>query len=140
MEREISNLVPLIGVRPLFESTKPMMNTSFRKPLIALGHKDITTVWIMLAVLEVRKERTAGLIEQGNLAERAALVSDTEPSTLWPHMRVLAQKMSNITDAASCPIAERKECFSPQICCLHDQCLHKSALLIRGTAWSSSLW
>jgi hypothetical protein len=60
----------------------------------------------------------------------AALVSDLQPSALWLHMRVLAQKMRNITDAASCPIAQRKECFSPQVCCLRDQRLQKSALLI----------
>ena len=107
-----------------------MMNACFRKPLVALGGKDIETFWITRSVLKVRKERTPGLIEQVNRAEFAALVSDLQPSALWTHMRVLSQKMSNITDTASCPIAERKECFSPEVFCLRDQCLQNRALLI----------
>src|SRR5689334_3696546 len=106
MKRELSNLVPLLVVRLSFESTKPMMNACFRKPLVALGSKDIETCWITRSVLKVLKERTPGLIEQINSAELATLVSDMQPSALWTHMCVLAQKMSNITHAASCPIAE----------------------------------
>src|SRR6266487_2778356 len=130
MERERSNLIPLLGVRPVFERTKPMMNACFRKPLVALGGKDIETGWITRSVLQVCKERTPGLFEQGNRADRAVLGADLQPSALWPHVRVLAQQLRHLTDAATCPIAERKECCSPEICCLRDQSLQQSALLI----------
>ena len=106
------------------------MNARLCQLLVTLGSKDIETFWITLSVLKVRKERTPGLIEQVNSAELAALGSDMQPSALWTHMCVLSQKMSNITDTASCPIAERKECFSPEVFCLRDQCLQNRALLI----------
>ena len=63
VEREVSDLLPLILVCLLLEATEPMVNTRFRQSLAPLRCKDIGTLWITPTMLKIRKEQSSGLIE-----------------------------------------------------------------------------
>src|SRR5258708_34064698 len=73
MEREVSNLLPLVLACSLFECSKPMMNARFRQSLVALGGEDVRTFRIATAMLKILKERSPALIKQVNLPKFASL-------------------------------------------------------------------
>src|SRR5690348_16183814 len=95
VKREVSTLLPLIFVCLLFQGTEPMVNADFCQLLAPLRGKDIGALWIASTVLKILEEWSPSLVDQIDVAEFAALVSNVQPPNLWSHMGMIYEEMSN---------------------------------------------
>src|SRR5215472_18331714 len=115
MKREVCDEFPLLVVGVPLEAAEPLVDAIFSETRTALGGKDVGTGLLAPAMLEVVIQGAARLVQQIDVAELLALVSDMQPANLWTNMRVFHQQVRHIAHPAPSPIPQGEDCFAAQV-------------------------
>src|SRR5437660_2073579 len=103
MKRESSDEFPFLVVGLPLEALEPLVNAIFGGTRTPRGRKDVGTRALTPAMLEVVIQGATCLVQQIDVTELLALVSDMEPADLRTHMRVFHQEVCRIAHTASGP-------------------------------------
>src|SRR5437667_6294395 len=129
MKREVSDQLPLLAVSLPFEATEPLVNPIFGETRTPLGGKDVGTRALTPAMLEVVIQGATCLVQQIDVTELLALVSDMEPADLRAHMRVFYEQVRDITHAAPRPVAQSEDGLPAQVSFLLKQVVQNEPLV-----------
>src|SRR5207237_3278062 len=109
MKRESSDEFPFLVVGLPLEAPEPLVNAIFGETRTPLGGKDVGTRSLTPAMLEVVIQGATCLVQQIDVTELLALVSDMEPADLRTHMRVFHQEVCRIAHTASGPVSQGED-------------------------------
>ncbi len=84
------------------------MDPFLAQALSALRWKDVGSISISTR-LEILVERLSSLVHEIDIAPLAALVAHMQPSDFRTNMRIGHLQLGDITDPASCPVAEHED-------------------------------
>src|SRR5207244_12815355 len=115
MNRESSDEFPFLVVGLPLEAPEPLVNAIFGETRTPLGRKDVGTRALTPAMLEVVIQGATCLVQQIDVTELLALVSDMEPANLRTHMRVFHQEVCHIAHTASGPVSYSDDGFPVQV-------------------------
>src|SRR5947199_9037591 len=139
MKREVSDQLPLLAVSLPFEATEPLVNPIFGETRTPLGGKDVGTRALTPAMLEVVIQGATCLVQQIDVTELLALVSDVEPANLWTDMGVFYEQVRDITHAAPRPVPQSEDGFAAQVALLLKQSVQDEPLVRGEHTWSQCL-
>src|SRR5438046_9487216 len=97
MKREVSDQLPLLAVSLPLEAPEPLVNAIFGETRTPLGRKDVGTRALTPAMLEVVIQGATCLVQQIDVTELLALVSDMEPANIRTHMLVFHRELLKIS-------------------------------------------
>src|SRR6266487_2416778 len=139
MKREGSYEFPFLVVGLPFEALEPLVNPIFAETRTPLGGKDVGTGALTPAVLPVVVQGTTCFVQQIDVTKLLALVSNMEPTNLRTHMGMFHQQVRDITHAASSPVPQGEDGFSPQVTFLLKQIEQDEPLVWGEHPWSQGL-
>ena len=76
MKREVCDEFPFLVIGVPLEASEPLVNAIFGQTRTTLGGKDVDALWITPAMLEVVIQGAARLVQQIDVTELLALVSN----------------------------------------------------------------
>src|SRR2546430_16143323 len=136
MKRQLSDHLHRRALSLPFEATEPLVNPTFGETRTPLGGKDVGTRALTPAMLEVVIQGATCLVQQIDVTELLALVSDMEPANLRAHMRVFHQEVCRIAHTASGPVSQGEDGLPAQVSFLLKQGVQDEPLVWGQNAWS----